>query len=46
MKCGILSIAFYGAETWTLGEIDKKYLQSFKIPEKGGKVQLHRSCEK
>jgi hypothetical protein len=44
MKCCILSTPSYGAETWTLGEVDQKYLQSFKILQKGGD-QLHRSCE-
>jgi hypothetical protein len=28
MKCCILSIAFCGAETWTLQNIDQKYLGS------------------
>ena len=46
MKCYFLSTALYGAETWTFGEIDQKYLQSFKILENGGEDQLHRSCEK
>jgi len=46
MKSGILNTAFYGAETWTLGEVDQKYLQSFKILEKGGECLLHRSYEK
>jgi len=23
------SIAFYGAETWALGKVDQKYLESF-----------------
>ena len=26
VKCYIWSIAFYGAETWTLGKEDQKYL--------------------
>jgi hypothetical protein len=27
--CYILSIVLYGAETWTLGEVDQNYLESF-----------------
>jgi hypothetical protein len=27
VKCYIWSIALYGAETWTLGEVDRKYLE-------------------
>jgi hypothetical protein len=46
MKCCILSKASYVAETWTLGKMIKKSLGSFKILEKGGEGQLHRSCEK
>ena len=30
-KCYIWSIAFYGAETWTLRKVDQEFLQSFKI---------------
>jgi hypothetical protein len=30
-KCYILSIALYDAETWTLREIDQKYLESFEM---------------
>jgi hypothetical protein len=30
VKCYIWSIASYGAETWTLGEVDQKYLELFK----------------
>ena len=29
VKCHIWSIAFYGAETWTLQKVDEKYLKSF-----------------
>jgi hypothetical protein len=29
VKCYIWSIALYGAETWTLGKVDQKYLESF-----------------
>jgi hypothetical protein len=29
MKCYICGIGFYGVETWTLREIEKKYLGSF-----------------
>jgi hypothetical protein len=31
LKCYIQSIALYGAETWTLQEVDKKNLKSFLI---------------
>jgi hypothetical protein len=31
VKCYIWSIALYGAETWTLRELDQKYLESFEI---------------
>jgi hypothetical protein len=31
VKCYIWSIAFYGAETWTLRKLDQKYLQSFEM---------------
>jgi hypothetical protein len=30
VKCYIWSIALYGAETWTLGKVDQKYLKSLK----------------
>jgi hypothetical protein len=30
VKCYIWSIAFYGAERWTLGKMDQKYLESLK----------------
>jgi hypothetical protein len=30
VKWYILSIVFYGAETWTLLSIDQKYLETFK----------------
>jgi hypothetical protein len=30
VKCGIWSIALYGAEPWTLRKADHKYLQSFE----------------
>jgi hypothetical protein len=29
VKCYIWSIAFYGAEKWTLWKVDQKYLESF-----------------
>jgi hypothetical protein len=29
VNCYIWSIALYGAETWTLGKVDQKYLESF-----------------
>jgi formylmethanofuran dehydrogenase subunit E-like metal-binding protein len=29
VKCYILSIALYGAETWTLRKVDQKYLECF-----------------
>jgi hypothetical protein len=31
VKCYIWSIALYGAETWTLRKIDRKYLESFEM---------------
>jgi hypothetical protein len=31
VKCYILSIALYGAETWTLWEVDQKHLESFEM---------------
>ena len=31
LKCYILSMAFYGAETWTLRAADQKYLESFEM---------------
>jgi hypothetical protein len=31
VKCYIWSIALCGAETWTLGKVDQKYLESFDI---------------
>jgi hypothetical protein len=31
VKCYILSIALYGAETWTLQKVHQKYLERFEI---------------
>jgi hypothetical protein len=31
VKCYILSIALYGAETWTLSSVDQKHLECCKI---------------
>jgi hypothetical protein len=31
VKCYIWSVAFYGAETWTLREVDLKHLESFEM---------------
>jgi hypothetical protein len=31
IKCYIWSLAFYGAETWTLRKVDHKYLGSFEM---------------
>jgi hypothetical protein len=31
VKCYIWSIAFYGAETWTLRRVDQKHLESFEM---------------
>jgi hypothetical protein len=31
VKCNIWSLAFYGAETWTLRAVDQKHLESFKM---------------
>jgi hypothetical protein len=30
VKCYIWGIALYGAETWTLREVDQKYVESFE----------------
>jgi hypothetical protein len=31
VKCYIWSTALIGAETWTLGKVDQKYLESFEM---------------
>jgi hypothetical protein len=31
VKCYIWSITLCGAETWTLGKVDQKYLESFEM---------------
>jgi hypothetical protein len=31
VKCYIWSIASYGAETWTLRNVDQKYMESFEV---------------
>jgi hypothetical protein len=31
VNCYIWSIALYGAETWTVRKVDKKYVESFKM---------------
>jgi hypothetical protein len=31
VKCYIWNIALYGAETWLLGKVDHKYLESFEV---------------
>jgi len=31
VNCYILSIALYGAETWNLPKVDRKYLESFEM---------------
>jgi hypothetical protein len=31
VKCCIWGVGLYGAETWTLRKIDKKYLESFEM---------------
>ena len=31
VKCYIWSIAFYGAETWTIRAVDRKHLESFEM---------------
>jgi hypothetical protein len=41
-----LEYTFYGAETWALGKVDRKYLVSFKVVLKKEDGQLDRSCEK
>ena len=51
VKCYILSIALYGAETWTLRAVDKKHLESFEMccwrrmekiswTDRGGKAEV------
>ena len=48
VKCYIWSMAFYGAEIWTLPAEDQKYIGTFwnVVLEKDGEDQLDRSCEK
>ena len=48
VKCYIWSMAFYGAENWTLRAADQKYLEIFEMwfLEKDAEDQLDRSCEK
>ena len=31
VRCYVWSIALYGAETWTLRKLDRKYLESFEM---------------
>ena len=31
VRCYVLSIAFYGSETWTLRKLEQKYLESFEM---------------
>jgi hypothetical protein len=31
VMCDICSMALYGAETWTVREVDQKYLESFEM---------------
>jgi hypothetical protein len=31
VKCYVWSIALYGAETWTLWEVDQKHLENFEM---------------
>ena len=31
VKCYILRMALYGAETWTIPAVDQKYLESFEM---------------
>jgi hypothetical protein len=31
VKCYILSMALYGAETWTLRAVDQKHVESFEM---------------
>jgi hypothetical protein len=31
VKCYILSMVFYGAETWTLRAVDHKHVESFEM---------------
>jgi hypothetical protein len=31
VKCHIWGITFYGAETWTLREVDQKYLEGLEL---------------
>jgi hypothetical protein len=48
VMCYIWGIALYGGETWTLREVDQKYLESFEVCvlEKDSQNWLNRSCEK
>jgi hypothetical protein len=36
VKCYVWSIALYGAETWTLPEVDQKHLKVLKCGAGGG----------
>jgi hypothetical protein len=31
VKCYIWSVAFYGAENWTLRKVEQKYVGSFEV---------------
>ena len=31
VKCQIWNLALYGTETWTLGKVEQKYLESFEM---------------
>ena len=47
-KCYIWSIAFYGAQTWTLRKVEQKCQEFFlnMVLEKDAEDQSDRSCEK
>jgi hypothetical protein len=48
VKCYIWSVAFYGAESWTLRAVDQKHLKSVEVWcwRRMDKIIWKRSCEK
>jgi hypothetical protein len=46
VKCYILSVALYDAETWTLRAVDQEHLESFEMWcwRRMGRDQLDRTC--
>jgi hypothetical protein len=45
VKCGIWSRALYGAENWTLREVEQKYLESFLNVLEKNVDRLGPSCQ-